>query len=282
MDCSGGVCEVLKAKGLDLGYADSESLFKKSDERFGKFASFVEMIPEIREGDLIFLDSGPKKFDKGREYGIDHVGVVVEDNDGSLKLFQFQSGEGATLKPLNQALSRYDAIARNRYIGRFNALTPAVKETTNNIEPSKREASAKSYLESKGYSPAAVAGILGNISTETGGTFDYTLKQKNGNGYGLFQFDFMRKYYEDYLKETKKSDSYQAQIDYMDDVVNGRVNMMSNDKRKTLLNVLQKSSNPEEIARVFMEIFENPGVPHLERRTKAAKEIYTRYYGSKS
>lgn len=282
MDCSGGVCEVLKAKGLDLGYADSESLFKKSDERFGKFASFVEMIPEIREGDLIFLDSGPKKFDKGREYGIDHVGVVVEDNDGSLKLFQFQSGEGATLKPLNQALSRYDAIARNRYIGRFNALTPAVKETANNIAPSKREASAKSYLESKGYSPAAVAGILGNIATETGGTFDYTLKQKNGNGYGLFQFDFMRKYYEDYLKESKKSDSYQAQIDYMDDVINGRVSMMSTEKRKTLLNVLQKSSNPEEIARVFMEIFENPGVPHLERRTKAAKEIYTRYYGSKS
>jgi hypothetical protein len=281
MDCSGGVCEVVKAKGLDLGYADSESLFKKSDEKFGKFASFVEMIPELREGDLIFLDSGPKKFDKGREYGIDHVGVVVKDNDGSLKLFQFQSGEGATLKPLNQALSRYDAIARNRYIGRFNSLAPAVKETTDNIEPSKREASAKSYLESKGYSPAAVAGILGNIATETGGTFDHTLKQKNGNGYGLFQFDFMRRYYEDYLKENKKTDSYQAQIDYMDDVINGRVSMMSAEKRKTLLNVLQKSNNPEEIARVFMEIFENPGVPHLEKRTKAAKEIYTRYYGNR-
>jgi hypothetical protein len=281
MDCSGGVCEVVKAKGLDLGYADSESLFTKSDEKFGKFASFVEMIPELREGDLIFLDSGPKKFDKGRKYGIDHVGVVVKDNDGSLKLFQFQSGEGATLKPLNQALSRYDAIARNRYIGRFNSLAPAVKETTDNIEPSKREASAKSYLESKGYSPAAVAGILGNIATETGGTFDHTLKQKNGNGYGLFQFDFMRRYYEDYLKENKKTDSYQAQIDYMDDVINGRVSMMSAEKRKTLLNVLQKSNNPEEIARVFMEIFENPGVPHLEKRTKAAKEIYTRYYGNR-
>ena len=41
---------------------------------------------------------------------------------------------------------------------------------------------------------------MANISVETGGTFDYTIKQKGGNGYGLFQFDYLRKHYENYLK----------------------------------------------------------------------------------
>jgi hypothetical protein len=57
----------------------------------------------------------------------------------------------------------------------------------------------------------------------------------------------------------------------MDDVINGRVSMMSTEKRKTLLNVLQKSSNPEEIARVFMEIFENPGSSAFRKKNKSSK-----------
>lgn len=30
---------------------------------------------------------------------------------------------------------------------------------------------------------------MANIDVETGGTFDYTTKQKGGKGQGLFQFD---------------------------------------------------------------------------------------------
>ena len=41
----------------------------------------------------------------------------------------------------------------------------------------------------------ACAAIMGNISAEVGDSFEYTTKQKGGNGYGLFQFDFMKKYY---------------------------------------------------------------------------------------
>jgi hypothetical protein len=40
---------------------------------------------------------------------------------------------------------------------------------------------------------------MANIHVETGGTFDYKTKQKGGNGYGLFQFDFLKKYYLEYL-----------------------------------------------------------------------------------
>ena len=63
------------------------------------------------------------------------------------------------------------------------------------------------YLKEKGYSDKAAAGILANIELETGGSFDYQQKEKGGDAYGLFQFDFMKPYYEDYLLREGKDDS---------------------------------------------------------------------------
>lgn len=142
------------------------------------------------------------------------------------------------------------------------------------------EKHTKELLENKGYSKAAIAGIMGNIAVETGGSFDYTQKQKGGNGYGLFQFDFMKSHYYNYLEKNKIRDSADAQIAFMDDVINGRVAMMSESQRKKLKEVIDTSEDPEEIARVFMEIFENPGVPHLDRRTRQAKDYYGKYFTS--
>ena len=59
-----------------------------------------------------------------------------------------------------------------------------------------------SILKDKGYSDKAIAGILGNIELETGGTFDYQQKQKGGDGSGFFQCDFMKPYYENYLEDS--------------------------------------------------------------------------------
>jgi hypothetical protein len=62
---------------------------------------------------------------------------------------------------------------------------------------------------------------MGNIEVETGGSFDYRQKQRGGNGYGLFQFDFQRPYYEKYLRNHGKVDSVQSQIDYMYEAIYG-------------------------------------------------------------
>ena len=47
-----------------------------------------------------------------------------------------------------------------------------------------------SLLKDKGYSDAAIAGIIGNIDVETGGTFDFQQKQKKGlvTGYSSLTF----------------------------------------------------------------------------------------------
>jgi hypothetical protein len=77
------------------------------------------------------------------------------------------------------------------------------------------------HLKKRGLSNAAIAGVVGNIDVETGGSFDYQQRQtKSGNprdpetveggGYGLFQFDDPKNkaghesWYKDYLKTNRK------------------------------------------------------------------------------
>lgn len=63
---------------------------------------------------------------------------------------------------------------------------------------------------------------MANIDVQTGGTFDYTTKQRGGKGYGLFQFDFLNKYYNQYLNENGIKDSAQSQIQFMDSTIRGK------------------------------------------------------------
>lgn len=133
------------------------------------------------------------------------------------------------------------------------------------------------YLLEKGFSKEAAAGIMGNIDVETGGSYNYQQKQKGGGkGYGLFQFDFMNKYYQDYLKRNKLEDSANTQIDYMYDTIYGNEAMFSTKDKKALREALE-SGNVQQATKGFQDIFENPGVPHEERRMKSAEDIYNKY-----
>jgi hypothetical protein len=133
------------------------------------------------------------------------------------------------------------------------------------------------YLLEKGFSKEAAAGIMGNIDVETGGSYNYQQKQKGGGkGYGLFQFDFMNKYYQDYLKQNELEDSANTQIDYMYDTIYGNEAMFSTKDKKALREALE-SGNVQQTTKGFQDIFENPGVPHEERRMKSAEDIYNKY-----
>ena len=75
------------------------------------------------------------------------------------------------------------------------------------------------HLKKRGLSNAAIAGVVGNIDVETGGSFDYQQRQtrtgdprspdiKESGGYGLFQFDDPGRkaghetWYKQYLEQT--------------------------------------------------------------------------------
>ncbi len=136
------------------------------------------------------------------------------------------------------------------------------------------------YLKEKGYSDKAAAGILANIELETGGTFDYQQKEKDGNAYGLFQYDFMKPYYEDYLEREGKDDSMEAQIDYMDDVVKGNEQMLGGKERAILKGELFSGKfEPDRIAKSFNSIFEKGKLEtEYGNREDLANKIYEDYF----
>jgi len=129
----------------------------------------------------------------------------------------------------------------------------------------------QTLLKEKGYTSTAIAGIMANIDVETGGTFNFQEKQRGGKGYGVFQFDFLNPYYQKYLEKSEKKDSLESQIDFMHETVYGNEqDIIGRDNAKKLREGLENAKTPEEAAEIFMNIFEKPGVPHLDRRIEAA------------
>jgi len=132
----------------------------------------------------------------------------------------------------------------------------------------------QTLLKEKGYTPTAIAGIMANIDVETGGTFNFQEKQRGGKGYGVFQFDFLNPYYQKYLEKSEKKDSLESQIDFMHETVYGNEqNIIGAGNAKKLREGLENAKTPEEAAEIFMNIFEKPGVPHLERRIESSKKF---------
>ena len=86
-----------------------------------------------------------------------------------------------------------------------------------------------SYLKENHFpnNDKAIAGILGQIDHETGGTFNWKEKEKGGfGGHGLFMFtkgskDNPRQYesFQKYLNDNNRSDSMEAQLDYFVDSI---------------------------------------------------------------
>ena len=151
----------------------------------------------------------------------------------------------------------------------------------------------------------ALAGILGNIDVETGGTFDFQQQQKGGNGYGLFQFDFQKEAYHKWLEDTKEDDSAESQIRFVAESIyndksvptglfkteegptarhtqisregdeKDRVQVytgpldLGGEARAALRNSFETGTH-KEIAKTFSEYFERPGIPHLKLREDSA------------
>lgn len=119
--------------------------------------------------------------------------------------------------------------------------------------------------------PEVLAGLLGNIGVETGYTYDHLEKGAN-NAHGLFGLDFMKPYYDTYLEENNKTDSSLSQIEFVYSTIYGEnQNIIGAGNAKKLRKVFEEGT-AEEIAQSFMEIWERPGIPHLDRRIKTAAE----------
>jgi len=106
---------------------------------------------------------------------------------------------------------------------------------------------------------SAVAGIMGNISAETGNSFDFTQQQKNGPGYGLFQFEGIhQKEYDKFLEENKITDSAKSQIDYvMENIYGSKQDIVGQGNAKKLREAFARD-DVDLITEMFMTKFEKP------------------------
>lgn len=130
-------------------------------------------------------------------------------------------------------------------------------------------------LKRKFDSPNVVAGILGNVDHETGGTFDFQQEQiGGGGGYGLIQMTYppMKKAYDNFLEKNNIEDGAESQIDFVSSI-------MENDEYYDIgagnRNKLKKAiatDDPEIIAEAFSIYVERPGKPQNDKRKAAAKK----------
>ena len=138
-------------------------------------------------------------------------------------------------------------------------------------------------LVAKGYNASTIAGIMGNIQVETGGSFSFTQQEKGGTGgYGLFQFDPSGKKpeYDLWKTRTGREDSAAAQVDFMHESIytgikaaNGN-DLVGSGHREKLRNVFEKGT-PSEVATMFQNRWEIPkkGSEHNDRRVAFATEF---------
>lgn len=117
----------------------------------------------------------------------------------------------------------------------------------------------------------AVPAIMGNISVETGGTFDYKQKQKGGSGIGLFQFDAQKKAYQQWLKTNKEKDSAENQVKFVHSLIyspNPPYDIGAGHRRQLqgMFGLDPLRVGTPELAEQFMRRYERPGIEHLNRR----------------
>ena len=157
------------------------------------------------------------------------------------------------------------------------------------------------HLKKRGLSNAAIAGIVGNIDVETGGSFDFQQRQTKsgkahdpnfikGGAYGLFQFDDPGKkaghetWYKQYLEKTNKTDSAESQLDYVLDMINAGedtqdpfYNFSTNigaSNAGTIKGYFKLSEDPKQVSDSITDRFLNPGVKHSDKRRAASQATF--------
>jgi len=128
----------------------------------------------------------------------------------------------------------------------------------------------------------AITGVLANIAVETGYTYDYTKKQDNGPGYGLFQFDFQKPYYFKFLEKEGLEDSAESQVRFMADAVyndnydaKGKYTgalELGGPARKAIRKSFDEGSTAD-ITKTFSQQYEKPSKPNMKDRLKSAEEL---------
>ena len=120
-----------------------------------------------------------------------------------------------------------------------------------------------------GNDPAVLAGLSGNAAVESAYSFDPAQKQiGGGKGYGVYQFDFHRPYYNTFLKENNLKDNVDSQNKYVYENIYGDLQNVVGEGNAKALREAFESGDPQLINETFRTKFLKPKKEkaHADRR----------------
>ena len=147
------------------------------------------------------------------------------------------------------------------------------EEDTGMLSLSDIESDTIEDLKKAGWLESDIAALMGNISVETGGTFDPLQQEKDGKGHGIFQLT--GKQLKDYKKWLgDKEDTRYTQALFVRENIYGSHGNVPHDigwkARGMLTDSFEGEGSTEDKTKVFSDIYERPEVPHMDRRIEEA------------
>ena len=138
---------------------------------------------------------------------------------------------------------------------------------------SNNEEQAWIYMMGQGFTEKQVAGMIGNWQVEAPGVNPTTNQTGGGPGRGIAQWSLTERW-ATLLKWKGDRNEFDltTQLDFVMYELNG--------SEGAALTALKATTTIKEATTSFMEKYERPGEPHLDRRITAANEAYGRYSGS--
>lgn len=124
---------------------------------------------------------------------------------------------------------------------------------------------AMEFFQSKGLNAHQAAGIVGNLIVES--SLNTTIKGDGGKAFGLAQWHPDRQKGLKLLAQKRNTDisDFDTQLEYVWEELNSGY--------KTALNKIMNSKNTKEATTAFMKHYEQPGIPHFERRLQEAESL---------
>ena len=147
------------------------------------------------------------------------------------------------------------------------------EENTTMLSLSDIESDTIEDLKKAGWLESDIPALMGNISVETGGTFDPLQQEKDGKGHGIFQLT--GKQLKDYRKWLgDKEDTRYTQALFVRENIYGSHGNVPHDigwrARGMLTDSFGGEGSTEDKTRVFSDVYERPEVPHMDRRIEEA------------
>ena len=146
-------------------------------------------------------------------------------------------------------------------------------EDTGMLSLSDIESDTIEDLKKAGWLESDIPALMGNISVETGGTFDPLQQEKDGKGHGIFQLT--GKQLKDYKKWLgDKEDTRYTQALFVRENIYGSHGNLPHDigwkARGMLTDSFEGEGSTEDKTRTFSDIYERPEVPHMDGRIEEA------------